>query len=238
MDEIRIPFHYREGSYPQNALPTESDHFLTLRLEPCDILSYTVPGKGTTVRLYDLKKQAVLENLTATYRDTGELYCVELRKGEDVTLVYLHYLDENDARAEVLDFAEQSAAQIADALLQCHEKVFRLFIEYFYDGESFDYAAKIATEADRQTLLANVSERAKKRMNDPKFVQMLLNNSGDYPYENRVPCDTYTIGIMLQCAPCDLFGFVIQEMTERIKAQVVPQLNKSDDFRLIVSEYD
>ena len=62
--------------------------------------------------------------------------------------------------------------------------------------------------------------------------------SGNYPHEKRVPCDTHTIGIMLQCAPCDLLDYVIQEMTERIKAQVVPKLDKTDDFQFIVSEYD
>ena len=238
MDELRIPLHFRAGIYHLNELPAESNDFLLLRFEPCEIVSYTVPGKGTSVRLYNLKEQFVLEHLTATYRETGELYCVELRSDENVTLVYLHYLDENDAKYEVLDFAVQSAAQIAEELLQCLDKVFRLFIEHFYDGESFDYAAKIVTDADRQALLATPGERAAKRMSDPRFVQMLLNNSGNYPHEKRVPCDTYTIGIMLQCAPCDLLDFVIQEMTERIKAQVVPKLNKTDDFQLIVSEYD
>ena len=238
MDEIRIPLHFREGMYSLNELPAESDDFLLLRLEPCEIVSYTVPKQNNVVRLYNLEEQFVLDHLTATYRETGELYCVELRNDEDVTLVYLHYLDENDARAEVLDFADQSAAQIAEEHLRCRDKVFRLFIEHFYDGESFDYAAKIVTDADRQALLANPGERAEKRMSNPKFVQMLLNDSGNYPHEKRVPCDTHTIGIMLQCAPFDLFGFVIQEMTERIKAQVVPKLDKTDDFQFIVSEYD
>jgi hypothetical protein len=238
MDEIRIPLHFREGMYHLNELPTESDDFLLLRLEPCEIVSYSVPGKSNVVRLYNLEEQFVLDHLTTTYRETGELYCVELRGDEDVALVYLHYLDENDAKAEVLDFAEQSAAQISEELLQCHDKVFRLFIEHFYDGESFDYAAKIVTDADRQALLANPGERAAKRMSNPRFVQMLLNNSGNYPHEKRVPCDTHTIGIMLQCAPCDLLDYVIQEMTERIKAQVVPKLDKTDDFQFIMAEYD
>ena len=238
MDEIRITLHFREGMYSLNELPAESDDFLLLRLEPCEIVSYTVPKQNHVVRLYNIDKQDVQKYLTATYRETGELYCVELRRDEDVTLVYLHYRDENDARAEVLDFAEQSAAQIAEELLQCHDKVFRLFIELFYDGESFDYAAKIVTDADRQALLANPGERAAKRMSNPRFVQMLLNNSGNYPHEKRVPCDTHTIGIMLQCAPCDLLNFVIQEMTERIKANVVPKLDKTDDFQFIMAEYD
>ena len=207
-------------------------------MEPCNVLSYAVPGKGNVVRLYSLDKQDVLSHLTATYRDSGELYCVELRDGEDVLLVYLHCLDANDAKAEILDFAEQSAEQIAEVLLKSHEKVFRLFIEHFYDGESFDFAAKIATEADWQTVLDNAVERAGDRANDPRFAQMLMNHSGNYPHKNRVPCDTHTIRIMLQCAPCDLYEFVVRKMTERIKARVIPQLNKTDDFQFIVSEYD
>ena len=91
MDEIRIPLHFREGMYHLNELPTESDDFLLLRLEPCEIVSYSVPGKSNVVRLYNLEEQFVLDHLTTTYRETGELYCVELRGDEDVALVYLHY---------------------------------------------------------------------------------------------------------------------------------------------------
>ena len=167
--------------------------------------------------------------LTATYRSSGELYCVELRNGEDVTLVYLHYLDAEDAKAEILDFAEQSAAMISDELLCCRDKVFRLFIEHFYDGESFDDAAKIATEEDRKTLLASAGDRAE----DPKFLQMLINNSGNYPYDNRIPCDSHTIGIMLQCAPCALYEFVVNEMTKRIRERAVPYLIKQMIFSLL-----
>ena len=90
MDEIRIPLHFREGMYHMNKLPAESDDFLLLRLEPCKIVSYTVPGQSNVVRLYNLEEQYVLDYLTATYRETGELYCVELRNDGDVTLVYLH----------------------------------------------------------------------------------------------------------------------------------------------------
>ena len=52
MDEIRIPLHFREGMYHLNELPIESDDFLLLRLEPCEIVSYSVPGKSNVVRLY------------------------------------------------------------------------------------------------------------------------------------------------------------------------------------------
>ena len=233
-EEIRIPLHFQEGVYSLDTLPTESDSNLTLRLESYDVVSYIVPGQGNEIRLYDLKKQDILNYLTITYRNNGELYCVELRDGEEVLLVYLHYLNVEDAKAEVLDFAEQSASLIAEELLRCHESVFRLFIEYFYDGESFDYAAKIATETDWKTLLTSVNKRA----DDPKFIQMLMNNSGNYPRENCIQCDRHTIKIMLQCAPCDLHDMVVNEMTERIRERVVPLLNKTDDFRFIVSEYD
>ena len=233
-EEIRIPLRFRQGMYRLNELHTEDDNVLSLCFESYNILTYEVPNRGNKVRLYELEKHDVLAHLTATYRESGELYCVEMRDGEDVLLVYLHYLDENDAKAEVLDFAEQSAALITKELLERREKLFRLFIEWFYDGESFDYAVKPATEADKQALI----ESAGKRAEDPEFLRMLLNNSGDYPYENRIACDDHTIGIMLQCAPCPLFETVVSEMTERIRERALPLLDKTDDFQFIVSEYD
>ena len=233
-EEIRIPLHFKEGVYPLSSLPDGTDDDLVLCPESFDILSYRVPKQKNTVRLYSIPKQDIMNYLTATYRSSGELYCVELRNGENVLLVYLHYLDAEDAKAEVLDFAEQSAAMISDELLSCREKVFRLFTEHFYDGESFDFAAKIATDEDRKALIASAGDRAK----DPKFLQMLINNSGDYPYNNRIPCDSHTIGIMLQCAPCALYEFVVSEMTKRIRERVVPLLDKTDDFQFIASEYD
>ena len=233
-EEIRIPLHFKEGVYPLSSLPAETEDDLVLCSDPSDILSYRVSKERNTVRLYSIPKQDILNYLTATYRSSGELYCVELRNGDDVLLVYLHFLDAEDAKAEVLDFAEQSASMIADELLCCREKVFRLFIENFYDGESFDYAAKIATESDRKTLIASAGDRA----DDPKFLRMLVNNSGNYPYDNRIPCDSHTIGIMLQCAPCPLYEFVVNEMTKRIRERVVPLLDKTDDFQFIASEYD
>ena len=42
MDEIRIPLHFREGMYHLNELPAESDDFLVLRMEPCEIVRWII----------------------------------------------------------------------------------------------------------------------------------------------------------------------------------------------------
>ncbi len=233
-EDIRIPLHFQPGVYPVGKLPAVSENFIAIQHEPSDTISYTVPCTGREVRLHRLSKSYILEHLTANYRENGGLYCVEIRDGDDVSLVYIHYLDEEDARNEIGEFIFLSSLQITKQLSERKDKMFRLFIEYFYNGENFDLAAVTASEKDKEALLASAGKRTEK----PAFVNMLLNNSGNYPRENRIECDSHTISIMLRCSPCDLHEMVVNETAAFLKKRLVPKLDKTDDFKFIVSEYD
>jgi hypothetical protein len=69
-----------------------------------------------------------------------------------------------------------------------------------------------------------------------------IDNCGDYPEQNRAECDVDTLKVMLLCTPVKIIGdmleLVIDTMTERIKANVIDRLDKTEDFRFIAVAYD
>ena len=231
--EVTIPLMYKSGRYNANDIPKSGD-MLLLSLDDRDILTYDMPKRGYEVRLYSVEEQQLGSCLYATYNAEGMLKYAEIIDGDEVRLIYIGYTDEADERAELLDFAEQSAEQLSEKVLSCKEKIARLFIEFYFDGDSYDYAVKVGTEADKQALLDRLSDKEMKE----GLLEHIIDNSGDYPYDRRIPCDTDTASILLRCAESDLFRFVTDKMTELIKARVIDKLNKTDDFKFIVSEYD
>ncbi len=116
--------------------------------------------------------------------------------------------------------------------------VARLFIEYYGATEGFDFAAKIGTVKDKQTVIDSLSEKVKQR----GLGKMVVDNSGNYPNTNRIACDRYTIEIMLLCSSLEicncLMDMAINVMIDNIKNKVIDSLNKLDDFKFIVSKYD
>lgn len=236
--ELRIPLKYKEGCFSFSSINESSENFLLLTFGEYNDLSYNVPVGGNEVRLYNISYTPPEEYLYATYNSEGTLKYAEMIDGDDVRLVYIGYTDDDDARAEVTDFAEQSADIISEELLKRREKAARLFIEYYRDTESFDFAAKTAAESEVRELL----ESLPKEKRNPRFDAMVINNSGNFPNENRISCDRDTISVMLRCAPhkiyTELMDTAIKIMSEKIQNTVVNALEKTDDFRTIAEEYD
>lgn len=240
--EYKIPLQFQAGTYSLGELPQDAADVLTLTLGDYDILSYHTPKDGAEVRIYSsvgfmITEQMIRDGLSATYHDDGMLKYVELTQGDHVRLVYIGYRDDEDAKAEILDFAEQSAEIISDELLSSSKKAARVFIEYYRD-ENIDFAAKIADEAEVQAVIDSLGERA----DQPDFAAYAVNNSGNYSNENRIECDRHTLNIMLLCAPRgignELMDLAIDTMIAGIKARVTDQLDKTDDFQFIAEEYD
>ena len=238
MKEYKIPLQFKSGKFHFSELPTNNENVLLFSCEKFDILSYFVPKYKTEVRLYNITEQLLQDCLYAIYNDTGQLKYVELIQGDDIRLMFISYIDDADEKAEVLDYAEQSADIISNELLKCRDKVSRLFIEYYREVEGFDFAAKIGTVADKQALIKSLGDRAKQC----SFVESVIDNSGDYPHENRIECDRDTLNIMMLCANTDiqveLLDMAIDVMTNIIKNNVVDKLDKADDFKFIAEEYD
>lgn len=153
-------------------------------------------------------------------------------KSDDVTkLVYINLTDQSFANKCIEEFVIENAARISDELLKKEGKISRLFIEYFYDGEAVDYAAKIGYQSDMQEIIDSYDGDLD-----------AINCSGDYPMENRVECDNATLAVMLMCSDCnirgDIFRNICNLMTEKIRNTVLDKLDKTEDFKFIDAEYD
>lgn len=235
-NEYNIPLKFRAGQYNLTKLLSGSESAITFSLKAGGVCSYSVPYYGTEVRLYGITEQIIRDALFATYDDNGQLKYIEIVSNDEVRLIYIHFLDNECAKEEILDFAAQSASIISNELIACKEKVARLFIEYFYDGEAVDFAAKIGTVADKQAIIDRLSG------GDGQHDLEIVDNCGDYPFKNRIECDTNTFSVMLLCAApefrSELFGLAVDIMEKYIKDKVVDVLDKSSDFKFIVSEYD
>lgn len=228
--EYKIPLTFKSGKYGLSELSSDSTEALTLSLGDFDVLSYHTPEQGIEVQLYStagfmMTEQVIKDGLSAVYDDDGQLNYVVLAQGDAVRLVFISYRDDAAAKREVLGFAEKNADMISEQLLRRKEKAARLFIEYYKDTEGFDFAVKFATAADKQAVIDSYGEDA-------------ADGSGNYPSGNRIECDKKTFQIMLLCAPCELMDMAIATMIEGIKMRVIDKLDKTDDFRFIVEDYD
>lgn len=237
-DKYKIPLHFKKGKFNLKDLSQNDDNSIVLSLGQYDILSYLVPEYETEVRIYSVNEQDVKETLSAVYDDNGQLENIKFCHNGKTKLVYIHFNDDEDAKEKIWNFSKFNADKISDEIIKCKEKTARLFIEYFYDGVAVDFAAKVGTVADKQAVIDSLSEKAKQRGLD----KTVIDNCGDYPHKNRIVCDTDTFGIMLLCANPDinseLFGFAVSVMTNHIKERVLDIIDKSDDFKFIVQEYD
>lgn len=230
-DKYNIPLQFKNGKFSLAKLSTIDDNCLLLSHDDYDILSYFVPEYGTDVRIYSVTEEDIKETLFAVYNENGQLENIEITCSGKTKLVYIHFSDNENAKENMWKFANFYAVKISDRIISCKEKVARLFIEYFYDGAAVDFAAKVGTVRDMQSIIEQYGEGT-----------TAVDNCGDYPYENRVECDSDTLGIMLLCSEpdfrSDLFGFAVYVMINSIKERVLDVIDKAEDFKFIAKEYD
>jgi len=226
-----VPLSHSAGKYKLADLPANDKDVLELSHNQYGILSYSVPKHGTEVRLYSITEQMITETVSAAYDKNGQLEYIEITCGDMVKLVYIRFADDEAAKGMVWDFANYHADKIADAIISRKQKLARLFIEYFYDGEAVDFSAKPATSADVQAVIDSYDGSLD-----------AIDNCGDYPLDNRISCDNDTLKIMLSCTSpefsTDLFGFAVYVMTNRIRDRVLDVIDKTEDFKFIAGMYD
>lgn len=218
---ILIPLRHMAGDFAQEQLAPDSAS-LRLTLTDYGMLQYQNPAGGWETNIYNVPKSAVL---TAHYAEDGALSEIFFMNGDKRRYVYF-------ARPDLSAFAAETAPQLAERLLAAagEQEVSRLFFEYFYDGEAADFAVKFGTPADMDEIRARYSADTD-----------ATDNSGDYPSERRFPCDTALFSLMLRCAPLNtegLFDAAVKSMMVQIRERVLPQLHKTEDFRVIAEEYD
>lgn len=229
MTEIyKIPLKYKEGTFRAEEIKDFSGEVIDIEYIGCDMFRCIVPKYDREVRMY-----GVFGNYAfmATYDSDGVIKHIELKREKRTELVYINFPDRENAKENIWQYSCFWGDWISEKILERKEKISRLFFEHFYDGQAVDFAAKIGTPKDMQDIFARYGDGSH-----------LIDNSGDYPFENRIEADNDTLRIMLSCTDngfdCELYGFSVYVMTERIKNNVLDKIDKTDDFKFLDAEYD
>ena len=231
-DNYNIPLNYREGTYKIEEMENFSGEVIDIEYVGCDVFRYIVPKYNEEVRIYGVPKNPVF---TATYDSNGVIKHIELQRENKIELVYINFKDNEHAKENIWQYSCFWSDRISEKILEHKEKVSRLFIDYFYDGESVNFLVNIYTPEDVQKVIERTSA---------KYGHPADDNSAEYPDypNNSIVPDIETLRIMLLCAEeffsCELYGFAIYVMTERIKETVLDKIDKTDDFKFIAEEYD
>lgn len=229
--DIVIPLKFKAGKFRLDDL-NGGDEKLTLCYdEKWELLTYNVPEYENEVRIYSVPRELTPNALTAEYGDDGGLERVELTENDRTRLIYIRYADNKLSKSGVLNFVEKQADKIADEIIGRGQKLARLFIGRFYDGEAVELAVKTATAEEVQAVIDEYDGDTE-----------AADNSGDYPAENMIMPDCETLGVMLMCTDCDfqseLFDLAAAAFEERIKERVLNKIDKTEDFKFISEEND
>ena len=228
-----IPMQFKSGEFKLKELP-RADKNNALRLEydkDYEMLEYNMIKWDGTARIYSVPKNAVKDTLTVVYDGNGELERIELADKDKTRLVYIRYVNMKASHDSVYDFIKKQSKKIAKAIMKREEKLARIFIESFYDGDAVDIAVKTATPAEMQAVIDE---------NDGDTE--CADYSGDYPVESRIEIDRETLRVMLLCSHEDyrdtLFSVSAVNVKEYIEKHVLDNIDKTEDFKFICEEYD
>ncbi len=228
-----IPMRFKPGQFKFGELDNgeKGENLKLCYDEKWELVTYDAPVYENEVRIYTVPRALMPNALTAVYSDGGELEKVELSEGSRTRLIYIRYADSECSKAGVLKFIEEQADKTADAIIARGQKLSRLFIGRFYDGEAVEIAVKTATAEEMQAVIDEYDGDTE-----------AADNSGDYPAENMIMPDCETLGVMLMCTDCDyqseLFDLAAAAFEELIKERALDKIDKTDDFKLISEEND
>ncbi len=236
--DIVIPLNFKAGKFKLDEL-NGGDEDLTLCYdEKWELVTYSVPEYENEVRVYTVPRELMPSALTAVYGDSGGLERVGLDEGDKTRLIYIRFADNELAKAGVLDFVEEQADKIADEVIGRGQKLARLFVGRFYDGEAVELAVKPATAEEVQAVIDEYEGDGE----FDEFDEDAADYSGDYPAQNLIMADCETLGVMLMCTGGDfqseLFELAAAAFEERIKSRVLNKIDKTEDFKFISEEND
>lgn len=229
--DIVIPLNFKAGKFKYNELNGGDEELTLCYDEKWGLVTYDAPEYENEVRIYSVPKELMPNALTAVYSDSGELERVELTENDRTRLIYIRYADNELAKAGVLKFIEEQADKVAGEIIARGQKLARLFVGRFYDGEAVEISVKTATAEEVQAVIDEYDGDTE-----------AADNSGDYPAENMIMPDCETLGVMLMCTDCDfqseLFDLAAAAFEERIKERVLDKISKTEDFKFISEEND
>ena len=228
-----IPTRYKEGTYTHESFHTQIDDGICLDYDDqYQILTYTVPNLEDCreITLYQISDKELTETLKVTYAQDGILQKITTRLNNRELFLYIHFTDSEHAKQELKNFAIQNADAIIAQIRTFTDVAARLFLEYFCDGDYYDFHAKIGTAAQKAEIEKEYPD------NDD-----IVDNPGDYPMDYLYYGDNDAFHIFVACADDGMFCFfqyAVDLMAERIREQAVPLLQKTEDFKFICEEYD
>lgn len=231
IENYNIPLNYKEGTYNAKEIKDFVGETINIECVNCDIVyRYVTPKYDREVLFYEYLSDDNV-SITATYDSNGVIKYIKFHRGDNTKFIYINFKDNEHAKESVLKYSYYWSDRISEKILEHKGKISRLFMEHFYDGVAVDLVARIGTPEDMQNIFARYGDG-----------DDAVDNSGDYPYENRIEADNETLGIMLLCADgkfCgELYELAVAVMTERIKNNVLDKIDKTEDFKFLDAEYD
>lgn len=228
-----IPTRYKEGTYTHESFHTQIDDGICLDYDnQYQILTYTVPNLEDCreITLYQISDKELTETLKVTYAQDGILQKITTRLNNRELFLYIHFTDSEHAKQELKNFAIQNADAIIAQIRTFSGIAARLFIEYFCDGDCYDFHAKIGTAAQKAEVEKEYPD------NDD-----IVDNPGDYPMDYLYYGENDAFHIFVACADDGMFcyfQYAVDLMAARIREKTVPLLQKTEDFKFICEEYD
>lgn len=227
-ENYKVPLKYKEGTYKVDEIVNFSGKVIDIEYISCDVFRYIVPKYDREVHIYGVKENHVF---TAAYDSDGVIKHIELKREKRTELVYINFKDNEHAKENIWQYSCFWGDWISEKILERKQKIARIFIGYFYDGESADFYVNAYTPKDAQKVLDKYN-------NDNNSVDKLEN----YSHTEEILPDNNTLRVMLLCTDenfaGDLYGSAVYVITNRIKENVLDKIDRTDDFKLILKEHD
>ena len=227
-ENYKVPLKYKEGTYKIEEIADLSGEVIDIEYIGCDIFRYIVPKYDREVRIYGVKENHVF---AATYDSDSIIKHIELKREKRTELVYINFKDNEHTKENIWQYSCFWGDRISEKILERRQKIARIFIGYFYDGEAAGFYVNAYTPKDVQKVLDKYN-------NDNNSADKLEN----YSHTEEILPDNNTLRVMLLCTDenfaGDLYGFAVYVITNRIKENVLDKIDRTDDFKLILKEHD
>ncbi|MDE5834301.1 MAG: hypothetical protein K2H26_02135 [Ruminococcus sp.] len=242
-ENFSIPYNYKEGTFRAEEITDFSGETIDVEYGNCGLMyRYNVPKYNREVLIYSntLNDNPVV---TVTYDGDGIIKYMELQRNNSTELMYINFHDNEHAKETVYKYSGYLGDWISEKILERKEKIARLFIIHFYDGDAVDFIVNTYTPEDVQKVIDDYNRYIETKGEKYKLRNYHAeDNCGNYYHDNEIIPDIENLRIMLLCADenfCgELYEFAVSSITERIKNNVLDKIDKAENFKLISEECD
>lgn len=233
MSIYKIPLEFKTGEFQFSELNIgKGNQSLNFDYDnEYQMITYNVPMYGNETKIYTVPRVLMPNGLTAVYGDGGKLDRVVLAGEGRTRLIYLRFENTKASEKSVLKFVKEQADKMCAEIITKKQRLARLFFGKFYDGEAVEIAIDTATEEEMKAVIDEYGGRLD-----------AADNSGNYPSQNTIMLDDEPLGVMLMCTDSNfqstLFDLAAAAMEERIRNNILNNIDKTDDFKFISEEWD